>query len=54
MTEKPDYTKINNLSFGTITDEHRAESSKSWDWRDVASSLFVLIVILAGYLYFRG
>lgn len=54
LTREPDYDQIKNLSFGTITDEHRAESAKSWDWRDVLASAFVLGVILAGYLYFRG
>jgi SSS family solute:Na+ symporter len=50
----PDYTRINNLSFGTVTDEHRAESAKSWDARDVFASAFVVAVIIGGYLYFRG
>jgi SSS family solute:Na+ symporter len=54
MTSQPDYSKIKNLSFGTVTDEHRAESAMSWDKRDVLASAFVLAVILAGYLYFRG
>jgi SSS family solute:Na+ symporter len=54
MTEEPDYQKIKNLSFGTVTDEHREESAQSWDWRDVATSAFVLAAIAAGYLYFRG
>jgi solute:Na+ symporter, SSS family len=54
MTREPDYDKIKNLSFGTVTDEHRAQSAASWDWRDVLASAFVLGVILAGYLYFRG
>jgi solute:Na+ symporter, SSS family len=54
LTREPDYDRIKNLSFGTVTDEHRAESAKSWDWRDLAASAFVLAVILAGYLYFRG
>jgi solute:Na+ symporter, SSS family len=53
-TAEPDYGRIKNLSYGTITDEHRAESAKSWDWREVLASAFVLGVILAGYLYFRG
>jgi SSS family solute:Na+ symporter len=52
-TEKPDYAKIKNLSFGTRTDEYRAQSSRSWDWREVVASIFVLVVILAGYVYFR-
>jgi solute:Na+ symporter, SSS family len=54
LTEQPDYQKIKNMSFGTVTDEHRAESAKSWNWREVTASAFVLAVILAGYLYFRG
>jgi len=54
LTPAPDYAKIRNLSFGTLTDEHRSESAASWDWRDVASSALVLVVILGGYLYFTG
>jgi SSS family solute:Na+ symporter len=54
MTEKPDYAKITNLSFGTTTHEHRLESKASWDWHEVATSIFVLAVIAAGYLYFTG
>jgi SSS family solute:Na+ symporter len=54
MTPAPDYNKIKDLSFGTRSDEHLSASAKSWDWRDVAASAFVLIVIIGGYLYFRG
>jgi SSS family solute:Na+ symporter len=54
MTSAPDYNKIKNLSFGTVTAEHRAESAKSWGPLEVAASIFVLVVILGGYLYFRG
>ena len=54
MTEQPDYEKIENLSFGTRTDKHKSESAASWDWREVVTSLFVLGVILGGYLYFVG
>lgn len=54
MTKEPDYDKIKNLSFGTVTDEHRAESAMSWDWREVAASIVVVVVIAFGYLYFRG
>ncbi|MGA2280882.1 MAG: sodium:solute symporter [Verrucomicrobiota bacterium] len=53
-TSQPDYEKIKNLSFGTVTDEHRAQSAASWGWQEVAASAFVLAVILGGYLYFRG
>jgi SSS family solute:Na+ symporter len=54
LTEQPDYGKIENLSFGTRTDVHKSESSASWDWREVVTSLIVLGVILGGYLYFVG
>ncbi len=54
MTQAPNYGNIKNLSFGTTTHEHRSESAASWDWREVAASVFVLAVILGGYLYFRG
>ncbi len=54
MTEAPDYEKLKNLTFGTTTEEHRSESQASWSWREVATSVFVLAVILGGYLYFTG
>jgi SSS family solute:Na+ symporter len=54
LTTRPDYEKIKNLSFGTLSREHRAESQASWDWRDIASSAFVLAAIIAAYLYFTG
>jgi SSS family solute:Na+ symporter len=54
MTQAPDYGKINGLTFGTITHEHRAATYASWDWRDVATSVFVIVVIAFGYMYFVG
>jgi SSS family solute:Na+ symporter len=54
LTAQPEYEKIKGLTYGTITDENRAKTAASWGAREVAASAFVLIVILAGYLYFRG
>jgi SSS family solute:Na+ symporter len=54
MTEKPDYNQIKNLSFATTTNEEKAGSRASWDWREVVASVFVLVVIIWGYLYFTG
>jgi len=53
-TAEPDYATIKNLSFGTTTKEHRAESQASWNLRDVLISVFVVVVIIGGYLYFTG
>ncbi len=54
MTEKPSYTKITNLTYSTITDEARKQSRASWNFKDVIGSLFVLVLIIAVYLYFTG
>ncbi len=54
LTKEPDYNRIKGLTFATETEEHRASSQASWGWREVAASVFVLAVILGGYLYFTG
>jgi SSS family solute:Na+ symporter len=54
LTEEPDYSKIQSLTFETSTFEDRQQSWASWGWKEVASSGVVLLCILAGYLYFRG
>ena len=54
MTPAPAYEKISGLTYGTLTAEDRAESRASWNWRDVASTVLVLALILAAYLYFTG
>ncbi|HUT95680.1 MAG TPA: sodium:solute symporter [Thermoguttaceae bacterium] len=53
-TEPPAPEKIAGLTYATVTEEHRRESRKSWDRRDVIASCIVLVVILAAYLYFTG
>ncbi|MDH7501624.1 MAG: sodium/solute symporter [Verrucomicrobiota bacterium] len=54
LTAEPDYQRIKSLTYGTTTEEDRTRTRASWDWRDVAASAFVLVCILAAYLYFRG
>jgi len=54
VTREPDYARISGLTFGTVTDDHRAETRRSWGRRDVIASAAVLVCILAAYLYFRG
>jgi len=53
-TRAPDYARISGLTYGTITAQHRLESRRSYDWRDLAGSALVLGVILAAYIYFNG
>jgi len=53
-TSPPAYERIADLTYATVTDEHRASSRGSWDARDVIASAVVLVMIAAAYLYFRG
>lgn len=53
-TAAPSYERLRGLTFATVTDEDRAASRKSWGFSDVFWSAFLLVCILAAYLYFRG
>jgi len=53
-SEKPPYEVIQGLTFSTMSDQDRLETRKSWDYRDVLSSVVVLLMITAAYLFFRG
>jgi solute:Na+ symporter, SSS family len=54
MTPEPDYNRMKGLTFGTASADDKAKTWASWDWHDVASSLFVLACISFAYWYFRG
>jgi SSS family solute:Na+ symporter len=54
MTEEPDYQKIQGLTYGTITKEHREATRSTWTTGDVVASALVLVGILAAYVYFTG
>jgi len=54
MSEAPSEEHIKDLTFGTLSDEHRRESRASWAGKEVFWSGMVLVLILAAYLYFNG
>ncbi len=53
-TTPPPLSRIQGLTFSTITEAQRRASRESWNWVDVVASAVVLLVILAAYLYFTG
>jgi len=53
-TEAPSAARIEGLTFGTLTAEHREKSRRSWMKGDVVTSIVVLVLIAAAYLYFQG
>ena len=54
LSSPPPVQQIKSLTFGTETDEDRANTRASWGWQEVLSSAFILVCILGAYLYFRG
>jgi SSS family solute:Na+ symporter len=54
MTEPPAEDQLTDLTFATLTDEHKRESRASWGATEVAWSCVTLGLILAAYLYFNG
>jgi len=54
MTEAPDYSKIQSLTFETTTAEDLRRTRASWSSREVFASALVLACIAGSYLYFRG
>ncbi|MCB0577164.1 MAG: Na+/glucose cotransporter, partial [Saprospiraceae bacterium] len=53
-TEQPSYQQISGLTFGTVTSDQKAETRASYTKGDVVTTVFVLLLILAAYLYFNG
>lgn len=53
-TKEPDYARISGLTYATRTAEDKRATRASWTARDVLTSLLVIALILAAYIYFRG
>ncbi|MBI4418303.1 MAG: sodium/solute symporter [Ignavibacteriales bacterium] len=54
MTGKPSEDQLRNLTFSTMTEDHKLESRESWNKWDVINSSAVLLLILFAYMYFTG
>ncbi|MDH3244757.1 MAG: sodium:solute symporter [Saprospiraceae bacterium] len=53
-TEAPSYEQVKSLTFSTLTPEDIAENKSSYVRGDVIASGFVVLLILAAYIYFSG
>jgi SSS family solute:Na+ symporter len=53
-TPAPDAKRIGGLSFGTLSDDERAQNRRSWNAWDVIHTALILAAILSVYLYFTG
>ncbi|MGO9230142.1 MAG: sodium:solute symporter [Bryobacteraceae bacterium] len=54
LTEAPEYSRIQSLTFATATAEDKAKTRAGWGWKEIAGSAVVLAGVLGSYLYFRG
>jgi solute:Na+ symporter, SSS family len=54
LTPPPSYERITGLTYGTVTDEHKAESRRSWSTGDLVSSILLIAIIVVIYMYFSG
>jgi SSS family solute:Na+ symporter len=54
LTAKPPAAQIQGLTYGTVTDEQKAETRASWSSVDVTWSAVVMAIIIAAYVYFSG
>lgn len=50
----PDYTKIQGLAFGTVSEADKAEIRASYNKTDMIWSSVVVVLIIMAYLYFQG
>jgi SSS family solute:Na+ symporter len=53
-TKQPDYQKISGLTYGTLTEQDRSATRKTWATKDVITSVLLVAIIISIYIYFRG
>jgi len=53
MTAPPDESQIKGLTFATASEDDKALTRESWNWKDVAASCAVMVLITFAYIYFK-
>ena len=54
LTAAPPLAQIQGLTYGTVTEEQKRETRASWSALDVVTSVVVMAIIVAAYIYFSG
>ena len=54
VTAKPPPEKVLNLTLGTVTSEEMKISMSTFDWKDIAVSIFVVLVVVFVMIWFNG
>jgi SSS family solute:Na+ symporter len=53
-TDEPDYTKIEGLSFGTLTVQNREQFKKSYSTIDIIFSVLLVFIVIGILMYFTS
>lgn len=54
LTKAPSKEKVVNLTFGTITTEEKLKNKSSYNWKDIAISILVVLIVLGVMYFFNG
>ena len=54
LTKAPTDKKVENLTFGTISEEEKIKNSSSYGWVDIAVSVLVVALVVLVMIFFNG
>jgi SSS family solute:Na+ symporter len=52
LTDKPLQSRLAGLTFGTLSEEQKADNQASYTWVDIVASLFVVSIVIFIMIYF--
>lgn len=52
LTDKPIQSRLAGLTFGTLSEEQKADNQASYTWVDIVASLFVVSIVIFIMIYF--
>jgi len=54
LTKAPTDEKVENLTFGTISEEEKVKNKNSYGWVDIAVSVLVIAIVVVVMIFFNG
>lgn len=54
LTKAPTEEKVENLTFGTISEEEKVRNKSSYNWVDITVSILVVAIVVAVMIFFNG
>ena len=54
LSKSPSEEKVENLTFGTITEQEKERNKSSYNWVDIAVSILIIIIVIGVMILFNG